>query len=99
FTANALEVFVETARDVVTEIRGFHQLASPVPLACMRARMRAMITELRRTARVARRACGIGSRPARNCAVAASQVNSAARCAQTLRSRLSAERTATVRSP
>src|SRR5581483_141400 len=76
-TADALEVLVETTRDVVAEIRGFHQLASPVPLVCIRIRaaMRAMITELRRTARVARRACGIGSRPARNCAVAASQVN------------------------
>src|SRR6185312_6894207 len=96
-TANAFEVFVETAGDVVAKVRGFHQLASPVPLA-LRARMRAMITEPRRTASVARRACGIGSRPARNCAVAASQVNAVARCAQTLRSSCRAERTATERS-
>src|SRR5207302_10855102 len=26
FAADALEIFVETSRDVVTEIRGFHQL-------------------------------------------------------------------------
>ena len=32
--AHALEVFVEAARDVVAEIGGFHQLASPVSLGC-----------------------------------------------------------------
>src|SRR3569833_1734034 len=39
-TANSFEVYKETAREEETKNRGFHQLASPVPLA-LRARMRA----------------------------------------------------------
>ena len=37
FAANPLEVFVEAARDVVAEIRGFHQLASPAARLTARA--------------------------------------------------------------
>src|SRR5205823_773649 len=40
--AHALEILVEATRDVVTEVGGFHQLASP--LVCRRAVIRAMIT-------------------------------------------------------
>src|SRR5256884_970407 len=47
--AHALEVLVEATRDVVTEVGGFHQLASPASLVCRRAAIRAMIAELRPT--------------------------------------------------
>src|SRR5882762_6670227 len=96
--AHALEVLVEATRDVVTEVGGFHQLASPASLVCLRAAIRAMITELRLTASVARNASGIGTRPARNCAVAACQLKPAARSAHIRRSSRSAERIASLRS-
>src|SRR5882762_519234 len=96
--AHALEVLVEATRDVVTEVGGFHQLASPASLVCLRAAIRAMITELRLTASVARNASGIDARPARNCAVAACQLKPAARSAHTRRSSRKAERIASLKS-
>src|SRR5438270_13936084 len=89
--AHALEILVEATRDVVTEVGGFHQLA--FPLVCRRAVIRAMITELRLAASVARRASGMGASPVRICADAACQLKRVARAAQVRPPLRSAERT------
>src|ERR1700730_10442792 len=95
WAANPLQVFVEAAGDVVTEIRCFHQLASP-GLGWLRPPLPIIAEPGAGSA--ARAPAGIGSSPSRNCSVAASQVKALARSAQTCRFSSKAERIAAARS-
>src|SRR6516165_9731757 len=98
FAANPLEVLVEAARNVVTEIGGFHQFASPAPLVCRRVAMRAMIAELRLTASLARSGNGMGASPLKNWLVAVCQLKPSAARTQAARSSCSAAAMARFRS-